>query len=130
MKSDNNNIENLLTRRVDSIVGEKELRAKLMAGKKLRIKHGVDPTTTDLHIGHAVTYQKMREFQDLGHTIIFLIGDFTARFGDPTDQLFCNHGRIRGLLDVQQQADKFITTPATDHVLATHGSGQALGHRQ
>lgn len=79
-------LDGLLSRRVESIVGEKELRAKLSAGKKLLIKHGVDPTTADLHIGHATAYHKMREFQNLGHTVQFLVGGFTARFGDPTER--------------------------------------------
>ncbi|MBU0613100.1 tyrosine--tRNA ligase [Patescibacteria group bacterium] len=78
--------QELLTRGVDEIVVEKDLKKKLSSGKKLRVKHGVDPTTTDLHLGYAVVYEKLRQFQELGHIIVFLIGDFTARFGDPTDQ--------------------------------------------
>lgn len=66
------------------VVGEQELRKKLSTGKTLRIKFGADPTAPDLHLGHAVVLAKLREFQDLGHEIIFLIGDFTARIGDPT----------------------------------------------
>jgi len=61
-----------------------QLRKKLESGKKLRIKLGMDPTAPDLHLGHAVVLRKMRQFQDLGHEIIFLIGDYTARIGDPT----------------------------------------------
>ncbi len=61
-----------------------ELRKKLESGKKLKIKLGMDPTSPDLHLGHAVVLSKMKQFQDLGHEIIFLIGDFTARIGDPT----------------------------------------------
>src|SRR5579863_10056249 len=61
-----------------------ELRKKLESGKKLKIKLGMDPTSSDLHLGHAVVLSKMKQFQDLGHEIIFLIGDFTARIGDPT----------------------------------------------
>ncbi|MDP3965029.1 MAG: tyrosine--tRNA ligase [bacterium] len=76
----------LLTRGVEEIIQADSLKKKLQSGRKLRIKHGVDPTTTDLHLGYAVVYQKLRAFQELGHTIVFLIGDFTARFGDPTDQ--------------------------------------------
>jgi len=79
-------LDELFRRRVESVVGEKELRAKLLAGKRLKIKHGVDPTTADLHIGHATAYHKMREFQNLGHTVQFLVGGFTARFGDPTER--------------------------------------------
>jgi tyrosyl-tRNA synthetase len=60
------------------------LQKKLDCGKKLKIKLGMDPTAPDLHLGHAVVLRKMRQFQDLGHEIIFLIGDYTARIGDPT----------------------------------------------
>ncbi|MDD5606084.1 MAG: tyrosine--tRNA ligase [Patescibacteria group bacterium] len=84
--TDKKSIDSLLSRRVAEIVGEKELRTKLKSGQPLRIKHGVDPTTPDLHLGYSVNYLKMRELQDLGHTVIFLIGDFTGRFGDPTDK--------------------------------------------
>jgi len=61
-----------------------ELVKKLESGKKLRIKLGMDPTAPDLHLGHAVVLRKMRQFQDLGHEVIFLIGDYTARIGDPS----------------------------------------------
>lgn len=86
MKPSKAELDELLRRRVESVVGEKELRAKLLSGRKLLIKHGVDPTTADLHIGHATAYHKMREFQNLGHTVQFLVGGFTARFGDPSDR--------------------------------------------
>lgn len=66
------------------IIPEDELRKKLSSGKKLKIKLGADPTSPDLHLGHAVVLSKLRQFQDLGHEVIFLIGDFTARIGDPT----------------------------------------------
>ena len=59
-------------------------RRRLKSGRKLRIKVGFDPTAPDLHIGHTVIINKMRQFQDLGHTVIFLIGDFTGLIGDPT----------------------------------------------
>lgn len=106
MKPDKQTIDELLSRRVDSIVGEKELRAKLSSGKPLRIKHGVDPTTPDLHLGHSVVYWKMREFQDLGHTVIFLIGDFTARFGDPTDKEKMR--QMRDAKEVRALAENYI----------------------
>ena len=60
------------------------LKEKLAAGKPLRVKTGFDPTSPDLHLGHTVLMQKMRHFQELGHTVIFLIGDFTATIGDPS----------------------------------------------
>ncbi|MFA6587866.1 MAG: tyrosine--tRNA ligase [Patescibacteria group bacterium] len=81
------NIQALISRGVSEIIVQKDLEKLLLCGKKLRIKHGVDPTKPDLHLGHAVIYRKLRQFQDLGHTIIFLVGDFTARFGDPTDKI-------------------------------------------
>ncbi len=72
------------------IIREEELRAKLEAsrrtGKPLRVKLGVDPTAPDLHLGHTVVLRKLKHFQDLGHTAIFLVGDFTAMVGDPTGQ--------------------------------------------
>lgn len=66
------------------VLPEADLIKKLESGKKLKIKLGADPTAPDLHLGHAVVLSKLRQFQDLGHEIIFLIGDFTARIGDPT----------------------------------------------
>ena len=79
-------INNFLDDRIEQIINKKSLLAKLKSGKKLIIKHGVDPTTSDLHLGYAVVYHKLRALQDMGHTVVFLIGGFTARFGDPTDK--------------------------------------------
>jgi len=81
-----NKIEKVLTRGVAKIIKKDNLKKKLESGKILRIKHGVDPTTPDLHLGYAVVYRKLKQLQDLGHKIVFLIGDFTGRFGDPTDK--------------------------------------------
>jgi len=67
-----------------AIVSEPELRAKLALGRPLRIKAGFDPTAPDLHLGHTLLLRKLRDLQDLGHTVLFLIGDFTGRIGDPT----------------------------------------------
>ena len=69
---------------VEEIVGREELEEKLMSGKKMIIKYGADPTRPDLHLGHAVILRKLRQFQDLGHKVIFLIGDATTKIGDPT----------------------------------------------
>ncbi|MGD8276104.1 MAG: tyrosine--tRNA ligase, partial [Thiohalocapsa sp.] len=68
---------------VDNI-GEEALRQKLEQGAALRVKAGFDPTAPDLHLGHVVLLQKLRQFQQLGHTVLFVIGDFTAMIGDPT----------------------------------------------
>ncbi|MGC6434179.1 MAG: tyrosine--tRNA ligase [Crocinitomicaceae bacterium] len=77
----------LLERGVSDVIVKEDLMADLVDGKMLKIKHGVDPTTKDLHLGYAVNYEKLRAFQQRGHTIQFLIGSFTGRFGDPSDKL-------------------------------------------
>jgi tyrosyl-tRNA synthetase len=71
-------------RGADEILNLEELEARLKLGRPLRVKAGFDPTAPDLHIGHTVLLNKMRQFQDLGHQVIFLIGDFTGMIGDPT----------------------------------------------
>ncbi len=75
---------NEIKRGVVDIVSEEELRKKLEENRPLRIKAGFDPTAPDIHLGHTVLLQKMKQFQDLGHEVIFLIGDFTGMIGDPT----------------------------------------------
>jgi tyrosyl-tRNA synthetase len=74
----------IIKRGVDELIVESELRKKLETGRKLRIKLGLDPTAPDLHLGHTVVLNKMRQMQDLGHQVIFLIGDFTSAIGDPS----------------------------------------------
>jgi tyrosyl-tRNA synthetase len=74
----------LIGRGAEEILKPEELRARLALGRPLRIKAGFDPTAPDLHLGHTVLLNKMRQFQDLGHQVIFLIGDFTGMIGDPT----------------------------------------------
>ena len=71
-------------RGADELIVEAELADKIARGKPLRIKEGFDPTRPDLHLGHTVQFNKLRQLQDLGHHIIFLIGDFTGMIGDPT----------------------------------------------
>ena len=74
----------VLKRGTQEILLESELSERLTAGKRLRIKAGFDPTAPDLHLGHTVLINKMRQFQDLGHEVLFLIGDFTGMIGDPS----------------------------------------------
>ncbi len=74
----------LIKRGVEAIYSEEDLLAKLKENRPLRIKLGMDPTAPDLHFGHTVVLNKLRHFQDLGHEVLFLIGDYTARIGDPT----------------------------------------------
>lgn len=76
--------EEFFQKGISEIIDEKSLRQKLKSGKKLRIKYGVDPTRPDIHIGHAVSMWKLKELQDAGHTVIFLIGDYTTKIGDPS----------------------------------------------
>src|SRR5579859_5323195 len=73
-----------IARGADEIIKQEELVERLKSGRPLRIKAGFDPTAPDLHLGHTVLLNKMRQFQDLGHQVIFLIGDFTGMIGDPT----------------------------------------------
>ena len=74
----------LIERGADEIIPSEALKQRMESGRPLRIKAGFDPTAPDLHLGHTVLINKMRQFQDLGHQVIFLIGDFTGRIGDPT----------------------------------------------
>lgn len=74
----------LICRGTEEVIKLDELKQKLDSGKKLKIKAGFDPTAPDLHVGHTVLINKMRQFQDLGHEVIFLIGDFTGMIGDPS----------------------------------------------
>ena len=97
-----NEISDILNRGVSDVIVKKDLEKKLKSGKKLRIKFGIDPTGSSLHIGHAVILRKLRSFQEMGHQILFLIGTFTARIGDPTGKT-----EVRKVL-TKEQIDKNI----------------------
>ncbi|HTK04041.1 MAG TPA: tyrosine--tRNA ligase [Candidatus Eisenbacteria bacterium] len=106
VSTDKKNIDELLSRRVAEVVVADSLRKKLASGKKLRIKLGVDPTAPDLHLGHAVPLKKLREFQELGHQVVLIIGDYTARVGDPTGK-----SKTRPMLsddDVKRNAETYL----------------------
>src|SRR5438128_3387092 len=94
----------LLKRGCQSLVSEEELAKKLALGRPLRVKLGVDPTSADLHLGHSVVLTKLRAFQDLGHTAILIIGDFTSLIGDPSGR-----DSTRPTLTAAQIADKAKT---------------------
>ena len=85
-----------LRKGVDEIIPESDLVSRLEEGRPLRVKVGFDPTAPDLHLGHTVVVNKMRQFQELGHEIVFLIGDFTGMIGDPSGK-----SAERNLLDEQ-----------------------------
>src|SRR5215831_5351520 len=93
------------------IIREAELRERLEAsfksGKPLRVKAGFDPTAPDLHVGHTVLMRKLKHFQDLGHTVIFLIGDFTGMIGDPTGRTVTRPPLTRE--DVDRNAETYKT---------------------
>lgn len=97
----------ILTRGVVDVVQREELSERLRAGRPLRVKAGFDPTRPDLHLGHTVLMHKMRQFAELGHEVIFLIGDYTAMVGDPTGQ---NEMRPRlSMADVHSAAETYQT---------------------
>ncbi len=85
--TDENKIDKVLDRSVETVYpGKEELRERMLSGEKLRIYAGIDPTAQRLHLGHAINYLILKRFQELGHKVIVLVGDFTARIGDPSDK--------------------------------------------
>jgi tyrosyl-tRNA synthetase len=107
-------IEELLTRGVEKIYPSKEeLEKVLKSGKKLKLYQGFDPTGTQLHIGHMIGLRKLRQWQDLGHHVIFLIGDFTATVGDPTGkydkrQMLTHEEVLKNAESYKQQAGRIL----------------------
>ena len=94
----------LIKRGTDEILTEADLKKKLDSGKQLVIKAGFDPTAPDLHLGHTVLLNKLRHFQELGHKVIFLIGDFTGQIGDPSGK-----NKTRPTLDAKELAENSKT---------------------
>lgn len=82
--TDENKIKDIFERGVDEVIEFEHLKTRLLKGDKLRVKLGIDPTARDLHLGHTVVLRKLKQFQDLGHTAVFIVGDFTATIGDPS----------------------------------------------
>jgi len=82
--TDSRKIQELLSRSVKEVIDNVNLEKKLKSGRRLRVKFGIDPTSANLHLGHSIPLRKLKQFQELGHKVIFLIGDFTARIGDPS----------------------------------------------
>lgn len=99
-------IQTLLGEHVEEVIERKELETLLTAGRPLTVKLGADPSRPDLHVGHAVVLRKLKEFQELGHTIVFIIGDFTALIGDPSGR-----DAVRPVLDeneIRQNAETYF----------------------
>lgn len=110
---DEKKIQNLLSKNVEDIFIKENLEKRLKSGKVLRVKLGFDPTGSKIHIGRAMVLRKLKEFQDLGHIIVFLVGDFTARIGDPSDKLekrpMLSSSKIKeNLKDYKNQVGKII----------------------
>lgn len=84
---DEKKIDEVLSRGVEDIFIKEHLKERLSSGDKLRIKLGIDPTSPYIHLGRAITLRKLKAFQDLGHQVVLIIGDFTAKIGDPSDKL-------------------------------------------
>ncbi|MFA7216540.1 MAG: tyrosine--tRNA ligase [Candidatus Paceibacterota bacterium] len=87
INTDLKKIEEILSRNIEEVFVLDSLKKRLLSGEKLRIKLGFDPTGSNIHIGRASILRKLKSFQDLGHQIIFIVGDFTAKIGDPSDKL-------------------------------------------
>ena len=104
----------IIKRGVSEIIGEQQLREHLAAGKKLRVKLGIDPTASDLHLGHTVVLHKLRQLQDLGHHIQFLIGDFTAAIGDPSGKNITRQPLSRKQIQINTQTFKTQITKLLD----------------
>src|SRR5437660_3762225 len=111
----------LLKQGAAQIISEDELRDKLALGRPLRIKLGVDPTTSDIHLGHTVVLRKLRQFQDLGHQAVLIIGDFTGMIGDPsgrsvTRPQLTHQEMIANAATYREQAFKILDPARTETV--------------
>lgn len=99
-------IHQILSRATVDVIVKKDLEAKLKSGKKLRIKLGIDPSGADLHIGHMVVIKKLREFQEAGHHVMLLFGNFTGQIGDPTGKNETRTGKTQA--ELEKNAEKYL----------------------
>ncbi len=99
-------LNTLLNRGTVEVIVRKDLEEKLKSGRKLKVKLGIDPSGADLHIGHMVVIKKLREFQQAGHTIQLLFGNFTGQIGDPTDKL--NARKPKTQAELEKNAEKYL----------------------
>ncbi len=112
--NDEERIKDILERGVENIFVKETLKEKLYSGKKLKVYLGIDPTGPTLHMGHVIPLMKLKKFQDLGHKVFLLIGDFTAMIGDPTDKgsarkQLSKKEVLANLKNYKKQASKFIS---------------------
>lgn len=121
INTDKQKIEELLTRGAEDIFVKEELQEALLSGRQLRIKLGVDPTSAKIHLGRAIPLRKLREFQKLGHQVIFIVGDFTAQVGDASDKTdkrpMLTRAEIdENLRDYKSQVSKILDISKTEFV--------------
>ncbi|MBU1019213.1 MAG: tyrosine--tRNA ligase [Patescibacteria group bacterium] len=114
-------MDSLLSKGVSDVIVREDLEKKLKSGKKLRVKLGIDPSGADLHIGHMVVIRKLKEFQDLGHHIMLLFGNFTGQIGDPTGKAESRKIKTQEELEANakhylKQAGKLIDTEKVEVV--------------
>ena len=114
-------IDEILSRGVEDIIVKEELRKNLLSGKQLRIKLGIDPTGPKIHLGRAIPLRKLREFQKLGHQIVFIVGDFTAQVGDASDKsdkrpMLSKAEIDENLKDYKNQVSKILDISKTEFV--------------
>ena len=119
--TDEKKIDELLARGVEDIIVKEELRTLLLSGKQLRVKLGVDPTSAKIHLGRSIPLRKLREFQKLGHQVIFIVGDFTAQIGDASDKTEKRPMLTRALIDdnlrdYKSQVSKILDISKTEFV--------------
>lgn len=119
--TDEKKIDEILSRGVEDIIVKEDLKKELMSGRVLRIKFGIDPTGPKIHLGRAVPLRKLREFQRLGHQIVFIIGDFTAQIGDASDKTekrpMLTRAQIdENIKDYKNQIGKIIDVSKTEFV--------------
>lgn len=112
-------INEILSRGVEEIIEKQSLEKRLKSGKKLRIKHGIDPTGPKIHIGRAIQFQKLKAFQDLGHQVVLIIGDFTAQIGDASDKqsmrkVLSEKEIKRNMKDYKKQIGKILDLKKTE----------------
>lgn len=114
-------IDEILSRGVEDIIVKEDLKKELMSGRQLRIKLGVDPTGPKIHLGRAIPLRKLREFQKLGHQVVFIVGDFTAQVGDASDKSEKRPMLTRALInenlkDYKSQISKILDLSKTEFV--------------